>query len=445
MSNILFKNGRIINRGKSIYGDILVKNGRISKVDTHISTDANCEIVDAEGKWIIPGIVDDQVHFREPGLTHKADIASESKAAVAGGVTTFMEMPNTVPSALTQELLEQKYEIARNTSYANYSFFMGASNDNYDEVMKTDAKNVCGVKIFMGSSTGNMLVDNNLVLEKLFSNVPLLIATHCEDELTIKNNLVAFKEKFGDHVTPAMHPLIRDVDACYLSSSTAIALAQKWNTRLHILHISTAKELELFDNNLPLAQKSITAEVCVHHLYFDADDYGPLGNQIKCNPAIKAKENKEALFQALLDDRLDIIATDHAPHTWEEKSLPYLNAPSGLPLVQHSLNIMLDFMQKGKISIEKIIEKMCHAPTDCFQLLDRGYLDEGKYADLVILDPNESWSVTPSNIHYKCGWSPLESKNFKGKIKATYVNGTKVYDDSGLFLAKKGMRLTFDR
>ncbi len=445
MSNIVIKNVCIVNRGQSTYGDVHIKKDRIHRVDDSISIKERHEEINGEHLWLLPGIIDDQVHFREPGLTQKADIATESKAAVAGGVTTFMEMPNTSPPALTQPLLQEKYDIARRTSFANYSFYMGVSNDNYDEVMKTDRKNVCGIKIFMGSSTGNMLVDNHQVLDRLFAHAPMLIATHCEDEKTIQHNLELYKSKYGDHITAEMHPLIRSAHGCYLSSSFAVELAQKYHTRLHILHISTAEETALFSNALPLSEKQITSEVCVHHLYFDADDYATLGNQIKCNPAIKAAENKAVLLQALLDDKLDVIATDHAPHTWQEKSQHYLKAPSGLPLVQHSLNIMLDFVRQNKISIERLVEKMAHAPAQCFQIADRGYIDEGKYADLVLVDPQATFTIAKDNIYYKCGWSPLEGKSFTGSVKATFINGIKAYDNSGVFRQGAGQRLTFDR
>jgi dihydroorotase len=443
MQKKVIKGALLFNRNKSEYADVLIEGGRISKIGAQLNIPGNAEEINAENLWLIPGIIDDQVHFREPGLTHKADIASESRAAIAGGVTSFMEMPNTNPAALTQELLQQKYDIAAQSSYANYSFFMGASNDNYDEVMRTNPKDVCGIKIFMGSSTGNMLVDNHKTLEHLFANVPMLIATHCEDEATIKENLQKFMLQYGEALQPSMHPLIRSVEGCYLSSSFAVELARRYNTRLHILHISTAKELALFDNSLPLSQKRITSEVCVHHLYFSSDDYTGLGNQIKCNPAIKEISNKEALFPALLDDRLDIIATDHAPHTWAEKSQPYLQSPSGLPLVQHSINIMMEFVQKGMINMERVVEKMCHAPAECFGLKDRGYIDEGLYADLVLIDPTEEWKVSKENVHYKCGWSPLEGKVFTGKVKRTLVNGTEVYNSNGTFLQGEGKRLEF--
>lgn len=445
MSVFIIRGANLINRGQSKVADVLIKNQRIEKINDVVNYQGAYVEVNADGLWMLPGIIDDQVHFREPGLTHKASIETESKAAVAGGVTTFMEMPNTKPSALTQELLQDKYNIAAKTSYANYSFFMGASNDNYDEVMRTDPKTVCGVKIFMGSSTGNMLVDDRSVLERLFANVNMLIATHCEDEATINQQFIKFKEKYGSNLKASMHPLIRNEEGCFLSSSMAIELAQRYDTRLHILHISTRDELVLFNNDVPLKDKRITSEVCVHHLYFDADDYDTLGNLIKCNPAIKSKEHKAALFPALLDDRLDIIATDHAPHTWEEKSQSYEFAPSGLPLVQHSLDIMMDFHNKGMISKERVVEKMCHAPAICFDILDRGYLDEGKFADIVLYDPNASYKVTKENIHYKCGWSPLDSKTFKGKVVNTFVNGAEVFSDKGVFNKGLGQRLAFLR
>ncbi len=445
MEKKVIRGAKLFNRGESRYTDLLIVGNRIEKVDTHIQVAGRAEEINAENMWLMPGIIDDQVHFREPGLTHKADIASESRAAVAGGITSFMEMPNTRPEAITQQLLQDKYDIASKNSYANYSFFMGTSNHNYDEVMRTNPKNVCGIKIFMGSSTGDMLVDNRDILERIFANSGLLIATHCEDETTIKHNLAVFKEKYGSNLTPAMHPLIRNEEGCYLSSSMAVSLAKKHQTRLHVLHISTAIELDLFDNHVPLADKKITSEVCVHHLHFSADDYAALGNKIKCNPAIKSSQNRDALFPALLDNRLDIIATDHAPHTFEEKSQPYENAPAGLPLVQHSLNLMLEFHQKGMITMEKIVEKMCHAPAICFNIDNRGYLDEGMYADLVLVDPSHSWTVSKDNIYYKCGWSPLEGKTFQGKVMATYVGGAEVYHHRGSFVQGLGERLLFNR
>lgn len=442
----ILKGGTIINRGKSFIADILIDKNRIRLIAPSIQR-PNAMEYDMEGKWIIPGIIDDQVHFREPGLTHKANIGTESRAAVAGGVTTFMEMPNTKPSALTQELLQDKYDIAQKTAFCNYSFFMGAGNDNVEEVLKTDKTKVCGVKIFMGSSTGNMLVDNRQTLENLFSKVDMLIATHCEDEATVRNNMKAFEEKYGDSLNANHHPLIRNVEGCYLSSSMAVELAKQYNTRLHILHISTAKELDLFDNSIPLQNKRITSEVCVHHLHFSADDYDRLGNNIKCNPAIKSVENQSALLPALLDDRLDIIATDHAPHTAEEKSNPYMNAPSGLPLVQHSLNVMLDMVWKGQISKEKVVEKMCHAPSECFQIVDRGYIEEGCFADLAIVDPNLNWTISKENILYRCGWSPLEGMMCKGRVVSTFVNGEEVFNIDDFDNIKQGFghRVTFDR
>jgi dihydroorotase len=442
----ILKGGKIFNRGKSFYADVLIQDQRIKLVAPHI-TRANAEEINMDGKWIIPGIIDDQVHFREPGMTYKADIASESRAAVAGGVTTFMEMPNTKPNALTQTILQDKYNIAEKSAYCNYSFFMGASNDNLEEVLKTDKTQVCGLKIFMGSSTGNMLVDNRETLDKLFSNVDMLIATHCEDEATVRANMKKYEEEYGDKLDATYHPLIRNVEGCYLSSSMAVDLAKKYNTRLHILHISTAKELDLFENIMPLRNKRITSEVCVHHMYFSADDYPRLGNKIKCNPAIKASENRDALLPALLDDRLDIIATDHAPHTVEEKSQPYTQAPSGLPLVQHAINIMMRMVQQGKISMEKVVEKMSHAPAECFQIKHRGYIEEGQFADLAIIDPNYKWTVSSENVLYKCGWSPLEGEEFTGIVSNTFVNGEEVYDMHKVNEIKQGFgqRLTFDR
>jgi len=442
----ILKGGKIFNRGKSFYADVLIKDQRIRLVAPNISR-ANAEEINMEGKWIIPGIIDDQVHFREPGMTYKADIASESRAAVAGGVTTFMEMPNTKPNALTQAILQDKYVVADKSAYCNYSFFMGASNDNLEEVLKTDKTQVCGLKIFMGSSTGNMLVDNRETLDKLFSNVDMLIATHCEDEATVRANMKKYEDEYGDKLDATYHPIIRNVEGCYISSSMAVELAKKYNTRLHILHISTGKELDLFENTMPLRNKRITSEVCVHHMYFSADDYPRLGNKIKCNPAIKSSENRDALLPALLDDRLDIIATDHAPHTAEEKAQHYSSAPAGLPLVQHAIDIMMRMVQQGKISMEKVVEKMCHAPAECFQIRHRGYIEEGQFADLAIIDPEHKWAVTPENILYKCGWSPLEGEEFKGKVSNTYVNGEEVYDMHKVNEIKQGLgqRLTFDR
>lgn len=440
---ILIKQATIVNEGKQSVADVFIKNGRIEQIAAHIDVKENVRVIPAEGLYLLPGAIDDQVHFREPGLTHKANIHTESRAAVAGGVTSFMEMPNTVPAALTQGLLEDKYAIAASCSPANYSFFMGVANDNVEEVLKTNAKKdiVCGVKIFMGSSTGNMLVDNYVTLNKIFGESELLIATHCEDERIIKAN----KEKYPDADNASFHPLIRDDNACFESSFSAIQLAKQNNTRLHILHISTAKELQLFSNMMPLKEKRITCEVCVHHLHFTADDYALLGNLIKCNPAIKAPNNKAALWEALLNDTLDVIATDHAPHTWEEKQQPFAQAPSGLPLVQHSLLLMLHYVQQGSISIEKVVEKMAHAPAQCFQIKERGYIREGYHADLVLVDLKQQYTVTKENLLYKCGWSPLEGMTFPATITHTLVNGNVVYENGRVIEDSKGERIMFDR
>ncbi|MBK7408052.1 MAG: dihydroorotase [Saprospirales bacterium] len=444
MQTILIKNARIVNRGHITEGDILVKNGRIERIAGTIDTPADVTL-DATGKYVMPGIIDDQVHFREPGLTHKADIFSESRAAVAGGVTSFMEMPNTKPPATTQDLLADKYAIAAQTSLANYSFYMGAGNDNLEEVLRTDAENVCGVKVFMGSSTGNMLVDNPNTLEALFSRCPMLIATHCEDEPTVKGNEAAYRAKYGEDVPMHLHPEIRSVEACLKSSTLAVDLAKKHGTRLHILHLSTKDELDLFRNDIPLAQKKITAEVCVHHLYFNAGHYDDLGSLIKCNPAVKGEAHQKALFPALLDDRLDVIATDHAPHTWDEKRHTYFQAPSGIPLVQHSLNVMLEFYHRGQISLERIVEKMCHAPAIAFQVRERGYIDEGYWADLLLVDVDKTWSVTPASILYKCGWSPFMGHTFTGRVESTLVSGHLAWHEDKLDESRMGHRLAFDR
>ena len=443
MSSILIKNVAVVNEGTTQVQDVLIRNGRIEKIAAGIAAEGVSREINGEGLHLLPGVIDDQVHFREPGLTHKATIGTEAAAAVAGGVTSFMEMPNTNPPAITQELLEDKYAIAAATSVANYSFFMGVSNSNADEVLRTNEKkkDVCGVKIFMGSSTGDMLVDNYVTLNKIFSESELLIATHCEDERVVAAN----KEKYPDANNASFHPLIRDVEACFQSSFSAIQLAKMHNTRLHILHISTARELQLFTNMLPLEEKRITSEVCVHHLHFTADDYAQYGNQIKCNPAIKAPENKAALWEALLDDRLDIIATDHAPHTWEEKQQPYQKAPAGVPLVQHSLPLMLQYVKEGRISIEKVVEKMCHAPAKCFQVAERGYIREGYHADLVLVNMNESYQVTKSNILYKCGWSPFEGHTFPATVEATIINGNVVYENGKVLDLYRGQRLVFER
>lgn len=445
MASTIIKNASIVNEGKIIEGDLLIKHQRIEKIGGVIH-DKNAKEINGENKFVLPGVIDDQVHFREPGLTHKANIHTESCAAVAGGTTSFMEMPNTKPAALTSELLEEKYQIAANSSPANYSFFMGTSNENTDEILKINDQRdrVCGIKIFMGSSTGNMLVDNVLTLDKVFKESALLIATHCEDERIIKSNLQKMKEQ-KSILTAADHPIIRNTDACFESSFLAIQLAKKYNTRLHILHISTAKELQLFSNMLPLQEKRITAEVCVHHLHFTADDYASLGNKIKCNPAIKSPENKDALWEALLDDRLDIIATDHAPHTIEEKDEAYEQAHAGLPLVQHSLQLMLHYVKQGRISIEKVVEKMAHAPATCFQIAERGFIRENYYADLAIVDMSHPQTISKETILYKCGWSPLEGFQMPARISKTIVNGEIVYENETVYKDKRGMRLLFNR
>jgi dihydroorotase len=442
MSTILIKNGQIVNRGKIETKDILIKQGIIQRLDNQILVKEKAIEIDATGKYIFPGVIDDQVHFREPGLTHKGNIFTESRAAVAGGTTSFMEMPNVSPPSVSQTLLSEKYALGAKNSLANYSFYMGATNDNLEEVLKTDRQNVCGIKVFMGSSTGNMLVDNEKTLDNLFSQCEMLIATHCEDEATIRHNIEFYKNS-GKAIDATFHPIIRNPQACYKSSAMAVALAKKHNTRLHILHISTADEIALFDNTLPLSKKRITAEVCVHHLYFNENQYTTLGNKIKCNPAIKSPKDQKALFKALLDNHFDVIATDHAPHTFDEKNKPYFDAPSGLPLVQHSLNIMLGFYHKGMISLERIAEKMSHAVADCFHIEKRGYIDEGYWADLVIVDVHKKWQVSKKNIHYKCGWSPLEGKILRGGIETTLVSGHLAYQNGHFFEDEMGKRLTF--
>jgi len=454
MQRYLIKNIQVVNEGVIRVCDILLEDQRITRIDSSISTKKSVSEINGEGKLLFPGVVDDQVHFREPGLTHKATIYTESKAAIAGGVTSFMEMPNTIPPAFTQDLLEEKYRIASNTSLANFSFYMGTSNENIDEVLRTnDKKNeVCGIKIFMGSSTGNLLVDNPQTLDRVFSESALLIATHCEDERIIRENFEKLKAS-GKTLTAADHPLIRNEEACYQSSLHAIQIAKKYNSRLHILHISTEKELQLFSNMMPLKEKRITAEVCVHHLHFTSEDYERLGNLIKCNPAIKASNNKEALWKALLDDRLDVIATDHAPHLIAEK-IPDQNSfppgrgwegAAGLPLVQHSLLLMLYYYMQGRISLEKIAEKMSHAVAECFQVKERGYIREGYFADLVIVDNNNWTRVSKKNILYKCGWSPLEGMEFPARITHTFVNGHLVYENGKFNEVQKGKRLFFNR
>ena len=446
MQNYLIKNISIVNEGKISSADLLIKNGRIEKIAANIQPTILVKEIDGEGMHLLPGAIDDQVHFREPGLTHKATIYTEAKAAVAGGVTSFMEMPNTVPPAFTQQLLEDKYDIAARTSLANYSFYMGTSNTNADEALRTNEKRneVCGLKIFMGSSTGNLLVDNHLTLDRLFRESELLIATHCEDEKIIKANFEKVKKE-NRTLTPADHPIIRNEEACFESSLTAIQYAKKYGSRLHVFHLSTEKEMQLFTNMIPLEDKRITAEVCVHHLHFTSDDYAKLGNQIKCNPAIKAPHNREALWKALLDDRLDLIATDHAPHTWAEKNEPYEKAHAGLPLVQHSMLLMLHYVQEGKISLERMVEKMSHAVAKCFQIRERGYIREGYFADLVMVDMHNKTTVSKENILYKCGWSPLEGFVFPATIKNTFVNGHLVYGNGQFDESQKGQRLSFMR
>jgi len=440
----LIKNVQLINEGEITSSELLIKNGRIEKIASEINVPYAVTEIDGQGKHLMPGIIDDQVHFREPGLTHKAEIYTEARAAVAGGTTSFMEMPNVKPPTITQQKLTEKYAIGANRSIANYSFFMGVTNDNYDEVMRTNAKDVCGLKIFMGSSTGNMLVDNQMALQKIFANAHMLIATHCEDENTVKRNTQKAIDQFGEDIPFDQHPIIRDVEACYLSSSLAIEMAKRYNTRLHILHISTEKEIELFNNLFPLKNKRITAEACVHHLWFDADQYQTMGSKIKCNPAIKEKSNKEAILKALLEDKIDIIATDHAPHTIDEKANKYLSAPSGLPLVQHSLNVMLNMHHQGKITLEKLVEKMCHAPAECFKVKERGYLREGYHADLVLVDINETHTVTKENVLSKCGWSPFEGEQMYGKVEKTWVSGHLAYNNGKFDETKKGERLLFN-
>ena len=444
MSATLIRNAFIINEGQIFIADVFIQNGLITQIGQSLNVQADSNI-DAEGMYLMPGIIDDQVHFREPGLTHKADIYTESKAAVAGGITSFMEMPNTRPQTLTQELLEMKFQRAKEASIANYSFFMGASNDNLEEVLKTDPKNVGAIKIFMGSSTGNMLVDDKSVLEKIFEKSKMLIAVHCEDEATIQQNTAHYKSIYGDDMPIEMHPKIRSDEACYKSSSMAIELAKKHDTRLHVFHLSTAKEMELFRNDIPLEEKRITAEVCIHHLWFDDSQYVDKGTYIKWNPAVKSRADKEAVFKALLDDKIDVIATDHAPHTIEEKNNTYFNAPSGGPLVQHALVVMLELYHQGKISLEKIVEKMCHAPAVCFQVENRGFIRKGYFADLVLVDINNPWEVNKDNILYKCGWSPFEGNTFKSRVTHTWVNGHLAYQNGTFDESQKGHRLTFDR
>jgi dihydroorotase len=446
MNQILIKNARIINEGKIITSDIFIEDEIIQEISNSISVkSSSVQIIDAENNFIIPGVIDDQVHFREPGLTHKADIRSESKAAVAGGVTSFIEMPNTKPQATTLVELEKKFEIAAKDSLANYSFMFGGTNDNLDEILKVNTKNVAGLKLFLGSSTGNMLVDNLEVLENIFSKTDMLISVHCEDEATIKSNLKEYTDKYGDDIPMKFHPLIRSRKACYISSSNAIKLAKKTGARLHVFHLSTAEETKLFSNRKKLKDKKITSEVCIHHLWFSDSDYALLGSKIKWNPAVKSSSDRDALWKALLDDRIDVIASDHAPHTEKEKQSNYLNCPSGGPLVQHTLPAMLEAHHNNKISLEKIVEKMCHNPAILFQIEKRGFIKKGYYADLVIFNLNNPWTVNKDNILYKCGWSPFEGKSFKSRISHTIVNGKLIYNNSRFVNTTRGKRLTFER
>ena len=440
---ILIKNSQLVNEGKIIQSDILIENNLISKIQPNISEEAN-QIIDASGKYLLPGVIDDQVHFREPGLTHKGDIESESRSAIAGGTTSFIEQPNTVPNAVTQELLADKYELARQKSFANYGFMMGGTNDNLEEVLKTNPRNVPGIKLFLGSSTGNMLVDNPETLENIFSNTKMLIAVHCEDEATIRANTQKYLDEYGEDIPVKFHHLIRSEEACYKSSSKAIELAKKTGARLHVFHLSTAIETELFRNDIPLKDKKITAEVCVHHLTFTNEDYDTKGGLIKWNPAVKTQKDKDGLWEALLDDRIDVIATDHAPHTWEEKQNVYTKCPSGAPLVQHSLVVMLENYKNGKISLERIVEKMAHNPAILFRIEKRGFIREGYKADLVLVDLNQNWTVKKENILYKCGWSPLEGTEFHSKVTHTFVNGKLVYENGKINEEKFGERLLFE-
>ncbi|MBQ0117315.1 MAG: dihydroorotase [Flavobacterium sp.] len=446
MNRVLIKNAKIVNEGTVFEGDVFIEGEFIKEIAPRISAKfADCKIIDAEGNYLIPGAIDDQVHFREPGLTHKGTIETESRAAAAGGITSFIEQPNTVPNAITQELLEQKYQIAAASSFVNYSFMMGGTNDNLEEVLKTDPKNVAGIKLFLGSSTGNMLVDNPETLENIFSKTKMLIAVHCEDEATIKQNLEEAIATFGEEIPMDQHPKIRSAEACYISSSKAVELAKKTGARLHVFHVSTAKELELFDSKTPLEDKMITAEVCVHHLWFSDQDYAKKGAFIKWNPAVKSESDREALWKGLLEDKIDVIATDHAPHTLEEKQNPYLSCPSGGPLVQHALVALFEKHLQGKITVEKIVEKMAHNPAKIFKIEKRGFIKEGYFADLVIVNTHMPWSVKKENILSKCGWSPFEGVNFKSRISHTFVNGTLIYSSSKVKDIKVGKRLTFDR
>ena len=441
----LIVNAQIVNEYELYKAEVLIQDDRILKIGSDLPREGVGKVIDAKGQYLLPGVIDDQVHFREPGLTHKGCIESESRAAVAGGVTSFIEQPNTVPNAVTQELLEEKYEIGRKTAYANYSFMMGGTNDNLEEVLKTNPSNVAGIKLFLGSSTGNMLVDNPDTLEKIFSSTKMLIAVHCEDEQTIQSNTKRFIEKYGEDIPVKFHPEIRSAEACYISSSKAIELAKKTGAKLHVFHVSTAIETELFRNDMPLKDKKITAEVCVHHLWFSDADYESKGTLIKWNPAVKTAKDRDALWEALLDDRIDVIATDHAPHTWDEKQQVYTKAPSGGPLVQHSLTVLLEAYQKGKISLEKIVEKMCHNPAILFEIKDRGFIREGYKADLVLVDLNAPWKVSKDSLLYQCAWSPLEGETFQSKVTHTFVNGHLAFENGKLSEEKRAERLLFDR
>ena len=445
-NSILIKNARIVNEGSITNRDLLIEGKKISNIDSSISVKNNItKVIDADGKFLMPGMIDDQVHFREPGLTHKANISTESRAAIAGGITSFIEMPNTIPNATTISELNKKFDIASNTSYANYSFMFGGTNDNLDEILKVDPKKVAALKLFLGSSTGNMLVDNPKVLEEIFSKTDLLIAVHCEDEQTIRNNTNKYIKQFGDNIPIKMHPVIRSEESCYLSSSRAIELAKKTGARLHVFHLSTAKEMSLFSNKQSLIDKKITAEVCIHHLWFSDEDYESKGTLIKWNPAVKKSSDRQALWDALLNDKIDVIATDHAPHTLDEKSNSYLKAPSGGPLVQHAVVALMESYQKGRISLEKLVEKMCHNPAILFQIEKRGFVREGYYADLILIDPNDPWTVNKNNILYKCGWSPFEGITFNSKITHTFLNGSLVYHNNKFSKDKAAMQLTFNR
>ena len=445
MKTTLILNAKIVDRGAVKEQDIYIKGPWIEQIAADLSHHPADKIIDARGRYLLPGVIDDQVHFREPGLTHKGNIFSESRAAVAGGITSYMEMPNTQPQTLTQELLQQKYDIAARDSLANYSFYMGASNDNLEEVMKTDKANVCGIKVFMGSSTGNMLVDNTQTLENLFSRAEMLIATHCEDEGTIRRNAEEYKARFGEDVPVECHPLIRSAEACYKSSSMAVELAEKHGARLHILHISTARETLLFRNDIPLQEKKITAEACIHHLWFDDSWYKEKGNFIKWNPAVKTAEDREAIRQAVKDGRIDVLATDHAPHTLEEKDNTYFKAPSGGPLVQHSLVAALELHKQGVFSLEEVVTKMCHNPAILFNIEKRGFVEEGYYADLVLVDLNRPWEVSRQNVLYKCGWSPFEGQTFDCYVTHTFVSGHLAWENGTFHENKMGQRLQFDR